>query len=195
MNKRTAADSGRTVLFVAAGLVALIAAVPFSIWLSRSPAGLDQYDRLSAEIGCLCGTCPLRPIGTCGCGFADGMLARLRAEAGDGKTDDEIMAVFVADYGSSIQIKPRGSGVGLLAWAAPIIFLMVGGVFVAAIISHWRNTQRVAPAAARTEADVAPEVGEPDVPTASDEAASTEDGGSPDRYRAIVDEELGDLDI
>ena len=192
MSERYGPESGRALLFVAAGLMALLAAVPVSIWLSRSPANLGQFDRLSAEIGCLCGTCPLRPIGTCGCGFADGMLARLQSEIEAGRSDDEIMAVFAADYGSSIRIKPGGSGMDLLAWAAPMIFLMVGGVVVAAIISQWRDAHSLAagtvtPAVDPT--DASPEGSAAD--TAGEEGADDDEA---ERYRAMVDEELANLD-
>ncbi len=173
-------ESGRATLFAAAALAALFLAIPFSIWLARSPASLSQADRLGAEIGCVCGTCPLRPIATCGCGFADGMLARLDQEIAAGHSDDEIMAAFVAEYGASIKIKPEGSGVGLLAWLAPMAFLMVGVVAMAGIISHWRAKHaEEAPAQAAGNGNAEPA------------AAAAGDG---DRYRKLLERELDDLD-
>jgi cytochrome c-type biogenesis protein CcmH/NrfF len=176
-------QNGRAALFAVAGLAALFLAIPFSIWLAQSPAGLSQADRLGAEIGCVCGTCPLRPIATCGCGFADGMLARLDQEVAAGHSDDEIMATFVAEYGSSIKIKPEGSGVGLLAWLAPMAFLMVGAVAMAGIISHWRAKQSAEATADSTSLEQAPAAG--DSAPASAEA---------DRYRKMIERELDNLD-
>jgi len=132
-------QSGRVGIFVALAIAAFFVAIPTSMWLARPPSNVTQVERLGAEIGCTCGTCPLRPIATCGCGFADTMLVRLDTEVTAGRTDDEIMAVFVADYGNSIRIKPKGTGFDLMVWAAPMVLLMVGAVAMGAVISNWRS--------------------------------------------------------
>lgn len=183
MSALHADQGGRAALFAVAALAAMLLAIPFSIWLAQSPGGLTQTDRLGAEIGCVCGTCPLRPIATCGCGFADGMLARLDQEVAAGRSDDEIMAVFVAEYGSSIKIKPEGSGVGLMAWLAPMAFLMVGAVAMAGIISHWRSNK--SPEAVAVNADAA--AGSAD---AAALAADESDG-----YRKKIERELDEFDV
>ena len=132
-------QSGRIGIFVALAIAAFFVAIPTSMWLARPPSNVTQAERLGAEIGCTCGTCPLRPIATCGCGFADTMLVRLDTEVTAGRTDDEIMAIFVADYGNSIRIKPKGTGFDLMVWAAPMVLLMVGAVTMGAVISNWRS--------------------------------------------------------
>jgi cytochrome c-type biogenesis protein CcmH len=132
-------QSGRIGIFVALAIAAFFVAIPTSMWLARPPSNVTQAERLGAEIGCTCGTCPLRPIATCGCGFADTMLVRLDTEVTAGRTDDEIMAIFVADYGNSIRIKPKGTGFDLMVWAAPMVLLMVGAVAMGAVISNWRS--------------------------------------------------------
>ena len=185
MSRRLRADqSGRAVLFAVAGVAALLLAIPFSIWLAQSPGDLPQVDRLGAEIGCVCGTCPLRPIATCGCGFADGMLARLDQEVEAGKSDEEIMAVFVAEYGPSIKIKPEGSGVGLMAWLAPMAFLMVGAVAMGGIISHWRangSRDEITAAAASNDASLG---------VAGSAAIAADES---ENYRRKVESELDDF--
>ncbi len=179
-------QSGRTAFFVVAAIAALFLAVPVSMWLSRAPASMTQVERLGGEIGCVCGTCPLRPIATCGCGFADGMLARLDHEISSGHSDDEIMATFVAEYGAAIKIKPAASGVGLLAWLAPMAFLMVGAVVVGGVISHWRSSHP-------GDAQEAP--GGPAGANFPGDAASNADGSAQaDPYRDIVERELDAFD-
>ncbi len=183
MNLRRGGDeSGKAVVFAVAAVAALLLAIPFSVWLAQSPANVSQADRLGSEIGCVCGTCPLRPIATCGCGFADGMLARLDQEVAAGRSDEEIMTVFVAEYGPSIKIKPEGSGVGLLAWLAPMAFLMVGAVAMAGIISHWRTQHADSLDGSPAESD-------------SGSAAADATGGDEDteRYRRMVERELDEL--
>jgi len=181
-------QSGRIVIFATLAVAAFFLAIPASIWLARPLANVTQAERLGAEIGCTCGTCPHRPIATCGCGSADGMLARLDTEVAAGRTDDAIMAIFVAEYGNGVTIKPKASGFGLLAWMAPIALLMVGAVAMAAVISHWRaSSEREASAATATAS-----AGDRDVsgngPVAAPEAIDS------DRYRDIVERELDAFD-
>lgn len=180
-------QSGRTILFAVAAIAALLLAVPFSMWLSQAPASLTQTERLGAEIGCVCGTCPLRPIATCGCGFADGMLARLDQEISAAHSDDEIMATFVAEYGTAIKIKPAGTGIGLIAWLAPMAFLMVGAVVLGGVISHWRANQ---------PADgLQASAGQAETGVAGSEAAASADGSAKaDPFRDIVERELDAFD-
>jgi len=193
MSSQPKGERGGAVVFVVIGLVALLAAVPFSIWLSRAPASLTQYERLATEIGCTCGTCPHRPIGTCGCGFADGMLANLRTEVDAGKTDAQIKAVFVAQYGDGTRIKPEASGLDLMAWLAPMALLMVGLVGMAAIIAHWRAAHVAAVAGEPGEAHPAGAPAAGAVAAGGSTTAST-DAAPADRYRDIVERELGNLE-
>jgi cytochrome c-type biogenesis protein CcmH len=193
MSSQPKGERGGAVVFVVIGLVALLAAVPFSIWLSRAPASLTQYERLATEIGCTCGTCPHRPIGTCGCGFADGMLANLRTEVDAGKTDAQIKAVFAAQYGDGTRIKPEASGLDLMAWLAPMALLMVGLVGMAAIIAHWRAAHVAAVAGEPGEAHPAGAPAAGAVAAGGSTTAST-DAAPADRYRDIVERELGKLE-
>ena len=143
-------QSGRVGIFVALAIAAFFVAIPTSMWLARPPSNVTQAERLGAEIGCTCGTCPLRPIATCGCGFADTMLVRLDTEVAAGRTDDEIMTIFAADYGNSIRIKPKGTGFDLMVWAAPMVLLMVGAVAMGAVISNWRSQSQSDPGLGKT---------------------------------------------
>jgi len=173
-------QSGRVGIFVALAIAAFFVAIPTSMWLAQPPSNVTQAERLGAEIGCTCGTCPLRPIATCGCGFADTMLGRLDTEVAAGGTDDEIMAVFAADYGNSIRIKPGGTGFDLMVWAAPMVLLMVGAVAMGAVISNWRSKSDPGPG--KTLIDEQRAMG-PD-------AAQFPSSADPSRYREIVEGEL-----
>lgn len=173
-------QSGRIGIFVALAIAAFFVAIPTSMWLARPPSNVTQAERLGAEIGCTCGTCPLRPIATCGCGFADTMLVRLDTEVTAGRTDDEIMAIFVADYGNSIRIKPKGTGFDLMVWAAPMVLLMVGAVAMGAVISNWRS-----------QSDLGLEKTPLDEQRARDpEPSPSLSSTDPTRYLEIVEDEL-----
>ena len=186
-------QSGRIAVFAALAVLAFFAAIPASMWLARPPMDVTQAERLGAELGCTCGTCPHRPMATCGCGFADGMLARLDVEVAAGRTDAEITAIFVAEYGNGVKIKPEGSGFDLLAWVAPIALLMVGAVAMAGVISQWRaGSDAEVPAFAR-------EATAPKATSGKSEASGTGSSRPPDatdsdRYRSIVERELEAFD-
>ena len=112
-------------------------------WVAQPPSGLSQFDRLAGEIGCTCGTCPLRPIATCGCGFADGMLGELQELVAESQSDEEIMVAFVASYGDQIRIAPASSGMDLTAWAAPMLLLTVGAVAMGSLILRWVTSPEI----------------------------------------------------
>jgi len=164
--------------WVAAGIGAVALGLGAAWLVAQPPSNLGQYDRLAGEIGCQCGTCPLRPIATCGCGFADGMLDELRALVDEGHGDDEIFTTFVARYNESIRISPRSDGVALTAWAAPLLLLTVGAVVVAGVLARWA---RVPDAPDET---MDPSAGTP---------ASGENDSDDQRLRAAVDRELEEL--
>lgn len=126
--------------WVVAAIGATVLGIGSAWLLAQSPRGLTQFDRLAAEIGCQCGTCPLRPIGTCGCGFAGGMLEELGALVHEGHDDGAIMATLVSRYNESIHIKPASSGLGLSVWAAPMLLLTLGAVAVAAVLARWASS-------------------------------------------------------
>ncbi len=140
---------------VAAALVGLGSAW----WLAQPDRSLDPATRLAAEIGCQCGTCPHRPIATCGCGFADGMLAELQEMVDAGMGDEEILTTFASRYDESVRIRPRAGGWSLAAWAVPLMLLSVGAVLLAGVVSRWaggRAHTATAAAAPEAEADAAP---------------------------------------
>lgn len=134
---RVRSESGFSVGWLLAAVAAAAIGLGTAWMLAQAPRGMSQFDRLGAEIGCQCGTCPLRPIATCGCGFADGMLDELHELVDGDHSDDEIMATFVSRYNESIRIKPSSSGLDLIAWAAPMLLLTVGAVAVAAVVRRW----------------------------------------------------------
>lgn len=185
---RASDQSGRIAVFAVLAVLAFFAAIPAAMWLARPPSDVTQAERLGAELGCTCGTCPHRPMATCGCGFADGMLARLDVEVAAGRTDAEITAIFIAEYGNGVKIKPDVTGFEFMAWMAPIALLMVGAVVMAGVISQWRASAD--PAAT----PIADEVAAGQSVVADSAASSAPDAVDADRYRSIVERELDAFD-
>ena len=146
-------------------------------WWAAQPDGhLSQFERLGAEIGCQCRTCPLRPIATCGCEFADDMLAELTVLTESSQSDTQIMATLASRYSPSVRIKPASTGMGLLAWVAPMILLTVGAVAVGAAVTRLAASRQA-------------ESGTPPGVVPSGAVA-----GDPVEARAIVERELAELE-
>jgi len=174
---REAGNAKLIVLAAAAAAAAL--GLGAAWWIAQPDHRIDSFTRLAGEIGCQCPTCPLRPIATCGCGFADGMLAELRELVDTGQSDEQIMTTLAARYDPSVRIKPGGSGLDLAAWAAPILLLTVGAVGVGAVLSRWvqRGTDGTD---GREQATTSAEI---TTPLANEDA----------RLREIIERELGSL--
>lgn len=164
-----------------AATAAAVAGLGLAWWIAQPDMSVGQYERLGAVIGCTCGTCPLRPIATCGCGFADGMLGELAELVAEGHDDETVMATFASRYGEAIRIQPASSGLDLTAWAAPMLLLTVGAVVVGAVVVRW----------ARGGAAVAGDEGRPD-PLEGD--LPPVPGTEEERLRTIVERELEDLE-
>jgi len=163
---------------IVAAVIAAAVGMGGGWWAAQPHSHLSQFERLGAEIGCQCATCPLRPIATCGCGFADGMLAELARLTDGSQSDAEVMTTFATRYNPSVRIKPASTGIGLLAWVAPMILLTVGAVGVGTMLLRWAS----APAS------------DADGSTGSNVAAASAAPRDSDAARAIVERELADLE-
>jgi cytochrome c-type biogenesis protein CcmF len=115
---------------------------------------------LENEIMCPCGGCRL-PAGTCGmpnCHGKAAQLAKLKKLVAEGKSREEILAVFVHDHGGEdILARPTDRGFNRLAWLLPYGVGLIGMVIVGGIAYRWsRRPVATADAhpAARTPGDL-----------------------------------------
>lgn len=79
----------------------------------------------------------------------------LRAEVvrlvDEGKSDAQIEAIAVAQYGSAELLVPPSSGLGTLAWALPVAGLGGGGIVLGAFLVRRRRHGAVVPAGPSVE--------------------------------------------
>jgi cytochrome c-type biogenesis protein CcmH len=145
----------------------LIAASSMVVVLSTA-AQDDRAHQIGKKVKCMCGGCN-DTASTCfhvggafsgPCGTAKGMLKKIDQQVARGDSDDLIVQSFVQQYGQVVLIEPPHSGIGRLAWAMPVLYLLAGGILVVLVISRWRN--RPAPAAGTSGtasvSDVSPEL-------------------------------------
>jgi cytochrome c-type biogenesis protein CcmH len=87
---------------------------------------------------------PVTPFHTVDmCPSAGALRDTIRVAAASGQSADRIVEDVIARYGEQVRLLPKRSGVGLLAWVAPVAVLLGGLALV------WRRLAR-----ARAEAAV-----------------------------------------
>ncbi len=93
---------------------------------------------LQSEIVCMCGTCGRKRIGECTCSLAAQMREEVARLVGEGKTQDQVLAHFVAKYGSQeVLARPIDRGFNRLAWFLPYAVGGIGFVVIGSIAWRW----------------------------------------------------------
>lgn len=75
--------------------------------------------------------CPGRSLKDCPSGQAAELKEQILSELKSGKSPDAITSEMVSKYGEDILATPStASGTGVMFWAAPLVFLVIGGAIV-----------------------------------------------------------------
>lgn len=100
---------------------------------------------LEQSFKCSCG-CTL-DLHTCQlnmqCGISPAWSERILAELEEGRTEEQIVAGFVEDYGKAVLIAPPLEGFNWVGYLTPGMALIMGGVLVGMILK--RNARTPAP--------------------------------------------------
>lgn len=91
-----------------------------------------RYEKIIEEVRCL--KCQNQTIKDSNAFLAGDLRREIRRLLSEGKTDDEIFDFLVSRYGEFALYRPRMSGVTLLLWIAPALFLLAGGFVVARVL-------------------------------------------------------------
>jgi cytochrome c-type biogenesis protein CcmH len=95
----------------------------------EDPAMQARYEAIIEEVRCV--KCQNQTIKDSNALIANDLRREIRRLMGEGMSDAEIYDFLVERYGEFVLYRPRMSGVSLLLWIAPGIFLLAGGfVFV-----------------------------------------------------------------
>ena len=123
-------------------LLPVLCLLPSAFWALpvRAEVTEAQVKDVAVELACLCGDCPTRPLDECRCGFAGTQRGRIADKLDEGKTKDQIIAGFVAEFGQRIFVTPPKEGFNLLAWFMPFFAILVGGYAVRSIMKGWSRT-------------------------------------------------------
>jgi cytochrome c-type biogenesis protein CcmH/NrfF len=109
-----------------------------------SPAERD----MQRDIVCMCGTCGRKNLAECTCSKAAEMRGELSSLVKEGKTREDVIQYFVAQYGSQEPLaSPIDKGFNRLAWFFPYAvggFAAIAGAFV---VRKWSRRSHDEPAA------------------------------------------------
>lgn len=148
----------------------LLALAAASLAQTASQLQTDAIRRVGDKLACLCGTCN-NTVATCQmieCHFSKPAKQRIAALVGQGKSDQEIIDLFVGEYGKRVLAAPPAEGFNLLGWVMPFVAIAAGLVMIWLFIQRFRK-----PAVAK-------------VPAAGDEVLS--------RYQERIEKDLEKLD-
>jgi cytochrome c-type biogenesis protein CcmH len=117
--------------------------------LLSSRAQAQQADRakqIGGKFMCMC-TCNqvLTQCNHVGCTTSASMLKELDGWVARGDSETVITSAFVQEFGTKVYAEPPKSGLSLVAWSLPSVYLLLGTLLVIFIIWRWRS-RAVAPA-------------------------------------------------
>src|SRR4030095_7355985 len=106
--------------------------------------------QIESEIICTCGC--RNPVGTCGmlnCPGHKSQEEKLVAYLAEGKDHDQIIAAFVADYGSqAVLTAPIDRGFNRVAWLLPYVIGVTGLIAIVVTARRWSSATKVVAAGA-----------------------------------------------
>jgi cytochrome c-type biogenesis protein CcmH/NrfF len=122
------------------GLGPILAYILISSLSPRLQAQIVSLEvrKVSERFVCQCGcNHQLSVCSMLNCGSATPLRAEIDSYLKEGKTEEQIVSLFVAKYGKRILSAPTTKGLDLTAWIVPFFMLLVGLLFVIAIVLIW----------------------------------------------------------
>lgn len=112
----------------------------------------ERAKQIGGKFMCMCGCNQvLTQCNHVGCTTSAAMLKELDDSLAKGGTEQSVTQAFVQEYGTRVYAEPPKSGLSLVAWVMPFVYLALGVVLVIFVISRWRSRpepQAAAPGAA-----------------------------------------------
>jgi len=124
---------------------------------SREPTTAGDNDAaiqaIEKRLKCSCG-CGL-DIYTCrttdfSCTYSPALHKEVLRLAGQGRTDQQIIDEFVAQYGEAVLMSPPRRGFNLAGYFVPSLAIVVAAVFLVRVLRRWTREARVATATVDT---------------------------------------------
>src|SRR5713226_1719956 len=121
-----------------------------------SPIAAQQTDRakqIGGKFMCMCGCSQvLTQCNHVGCTTSASTLKELDQAVARGDSEDKITQAFVQEFGTKVYAEPPKSGLSLVAWSLPGIYLLTGTILVIFVILRWHKRNVLLAAAPGTNA-------------------------------------------
>jgi len=121
--------------------LALAALLLFLLPSASARAATPKVDLVDVEDEVMCVDCGI-PLNTAEGAQPDSQRALIRDLITQGRTKEQIKQELVAEYGKDVLALPETSGVGLTAYAVPLV---LGGLVIGALVllvPRWRRRRR-----------------------------------------------------
>jgi cytochrome c-type biogenesis protein CcmH len=108
---------------------------------SRAPAQqTDRAKQIGGKFMCMC-QCNqvLTQCNHVGCTTSARMLKELDEAVARGDSETAITSAFVQEFGTKVYAEPPKSGLSLVAWSLPSVYLLLGTAVVIFVIWRWRS--------------------------------------------------------
>ena len=122
--------------WIALGVVAVVV-VAWAAWPSGSTSDAARAHALAAELRCP--DCESLSAADSQTQSARAIRRDLHDRIAEGQSDAEIRQVYVDRYGESILLKPDQSGLGLIVWGLPVLFVVLAGGGLVVAFRRWRR--------------------------------------------------------
>jgi cytochrome c-type biogenesis protein CcmH len=128
-------------------LVLALSASSAGLLSSRAQTQADRVKQIGGKFMCMC-SCNqvLTQCNHVGCTVSASMLKELDQAVARGDSETAISSAFVQEFGTKVYAEPPKSGLSLVAWTLPSIYLLLGTLLVIFVIWRWRS--RAMPSAA-----------------------------------------------
>jgi len=99
----------------------------------------DRAKQIGGKFMCMC-SCNqvLTQCNHVGCTVSASMLKELDGWVARGDSETVISSAFVQEFGTKVYAEPPKSGLSLVAWSLPTIYLVLGTLLVVVVIWRWR---------------------------------------------------------
>jgi cytochrome c-type biogenesis protein CcmH len=122
-------------------LVIALAASSGAVLSSRAQAQQsDRAKQIGGKFMCMCGCNQvLTQCNHVGCTTSASMLKELDGWVARGDSETVITSAFVQEFGTKVYAEPPKSGLSLVAWSLPTVYLLLGTLLVIFVIWRWRS--------------------------------------------------------
>lgn len=110
--------------------VIALAVIVVGLWPGDQASASPEARSYNLAIRLKCPICAGESLAGSQTDLAKDLRVRIDDEISAGRSDEEIIDMFVANYGEQVLLDPPSTGWGIVLWAVPLGVLAVGAVAV-----------------------------------------------------------------